>query len=149
MHRSLEAYGLNKEATVLLGGCCLACLGIRYPHDIDAMVVSTAFNMMRHTYRTPGGQSLREKLHTHQPWLESYPPRRGLLSLDLTRPTLDNIPDEEIDNRFLASIAELPRTTEGWHYLTAELSLEALESFHVRKHREDIKQLKTKVSSSR
>lgn len=142
MHMSLDEYGLNRDSTVLLGSCCLTCLHIRDPHDIDVMVSVADFTAMGASLLTPTGIPLEPKPARHQQWLQSIAPPSGIMPIDITRPTVYSGNDVVSENFFFRELANLPQTEEGWRFLTPKLSLAAMQSFHVRKNRKDIKQLK-------
>ncbi|AHB42421.1 hypothetical protein RAAC3_TM7C00001G0575 [Candidatus Saccharibacteria bacterium RAAC3_TM7_1] len=147
MHRSLDTYGLDRNSTVLIGSCCLACVNIRAPRDIDVLVSPQEFETLHDQLATPSGIPLKPLFHTDRPWLYAVYRPQGVMSLDITRPADFLSTDEVLDELFQQEMANLPQTDEGWHYLTAELALEAMARSHARKNRQDIKQLKKNLEA--
>lgn len=116
---ALEASGLEKESTLILGGAVLALLGIRDAEDVDVMVPGTVFEDLRLSGRTPGGLYTIGKAFAQHPFLEarSTPIRETPLPIDITHPYgSNNRPNVTLDARFLQAVKKFDKV-EGYSLL--------------------------------
>lgn len=123
---TLDATGLEKSTTLLLGGGVLAACGIRPTRDVDIMVPEVVYQELQADYQTPSGLRVVPKPGAHHPFLQTPPDRlpTGILPIDITYPhNPDDIYRTQLDDLFMQSIQHY-ETIEGYPYLPLNLVAE-------------------------
>lgn len=141
IHATLEHSGLHRETSLILGGAALAMHGIRTAKDVDAQTTMASWRKLHQSRRTQAGGLVVPKLHTERLWLEVSHPSAPLdMDLTTTVPRVD-ADSSHADTMFTDVLADMPLSSEGWHYLDTETLRESLKRFGTRRHKKDIKRL--------
>lgn len=145
---SLEASGLDRKTTLVLGGSALALAGIRPTHDVDVMVPGSTYHEFMKTWQTPSGLLLRPKPFAHHPFLETVPMSKhtDVLPFDITHPhdQKHHRASPELDEKFLREIAPFPQV-DGYRYLPPQLVAVQKEEMGRRKDRRDKKLIRERL----
>jgi hypothetical protein len=130
---ALDNTGVDKRATLVLGGSALAFARVRPANDLDIMVTGEAFEKMEKTSKTPGGLIVRRKPEAKQrPFLDVYPAadKPFILPTDITFPHDENfLPNPDLDQEFVETIQTFD-TVAGYHYLPPRMVLEHKQSMN-------------------
>ncbi len=136
---TLEASGLKRDTSLIIGGSVLAILGIRPACDVDVMIPRSLHEQLSLSSMTPTGWALEQKPNSIHDFIRtvSLNPDQSL-PLDIVAAYDHDYPYENVDNEFIATIENFPEYA-GYHYLPLEYVLDQKRQTKRKKDKYDTK----------